>query len=158
VLPDLSDVRIISLTLQDDGPTVLIRLVLATFPDRPPVRWQRHAYNAAILELRLFGASGLRLEGWSTDNVATVSLVRNVASVHLEMVGPGVLFLAHGIAADVSRIEGYHRASAAGASGTGEGCGSRKLGQRGDGGRKSVGGISQEGRGSGPGGPREEQD
>jgi hypothetical protein len=47
---------------------------------------------------------------------------------------------------------------AAGASGVGEGCGGKEIGQRGGRERKGVGGISQKGRSCWPRGPREKQD
>jgi hypothetical protein len=108
VLPELADVSILSVAMQRDGPTVLIRLILPVFPDQPPVRW-RHGYNAAILELRLFGVSGLLMKGWTNDNIGTVTLVREAASIELKISGPGVLFSANAIAVDISHVKGYQR-------------------------------------------------
>jgi hypothetical protein len=110
-VPQLRDVRVMSVLMQEDGPTVLLRCCLPAFPDKPPLKWQRHAYNAAFLELRLLGASGLRLEGWSHENLGTVMLTRNGSSVRLEISGQRIPFTADALAADVTHIEGYHCAN-----------------------------------------------
>jgi hypothetical protein len=99
-----------SVLVQDDGPTVLVRCCLPTFPDRPPLKWQRHNYNGAIVELRLLGASGVRLDGWSHENLGSVGLTRNSSLVRLEISGSHARFTADAIDAEVSHLEGYHRA------------------------------------------------
>jgi hypothetical protein len=108
-VPQLRGIRVMSVFVQDDGPTMLIRCCLPTFPDRPPLKWQHRAYNAAVLELRLLGVSGVRLEGWSNDNVGTVALTRNESSVRLEISGSRILVAADALDAEITHVEGYHR-------------------------------------------------
>jgi hypothetical protein len=110
--PDLSRVRVMRLELDEQGPTLLIRIELPTFPDTPPLRWRRHCYDAAIMELRLFGVSELRIDGWTTDNVGGISLYRNGDSVRFQSLGRGTSVSATGVGADVHRIEGYRRGAA----------------------------------------------
>ena len=99
-----------SVSVRDDGPTIQIRCQLPTFPDHPPVRWQRREYNAAVLELRLLAAASVRLEGWSNQNVGTVVLTRNGPAVRLEISGPQIFVTADALGADITHVEGYHRA------------------------------------------------
>lgn len=49
--PALNYVRIMHVALDDDGPTLLVKINMPVLPDNPPVRWQRQQYNAAVLEL-----------------------------------------------------------------------------------------------------------
>ena len=108
--PELAEVRIMHVEVDEQGPTALVKLELPAFPDKPPLRWHQHENNAAILELRLFGISKLHLEGWTTNNTATVTLLRGGGLVNLEIIGHDMHLSASGIAADIHRIEGYRRA------------------------------------------------
>ena len=108
--PELSNVRIMAVSMNEDGPTVLIKIELPVFPDKPPLRWRRSGFNAAIMELRLFGISELRLEGWTVNNVAAILLYKNGAEVCFEAVGRSTVFSARGLTADVAGVAGYCRA------------------------------------------------
>lgn len=108
--PELSNVRIMAVSMHEDGPTVLIKIELPFFPDKPPLRWRQSGFNAAIMELRLFGVSELRLDGWTINNVARISLYRKDAVVCCEVVGQSTVISARGLAADVAGVVGYCRA------------------------------------------------
>ena len=56
------------------------------------------------MELRLFGISELRLEGWTVNNVAGISLYRNGAEVCFEAVGQSTVNSARGLTADVAGV------------------------------------------------------
>jgi hypothetical protein len=108
-VPQLRDVRVMSVLLQDDGPTVLVRCSLPTVPDKPSLKWKRHAYDAAIVELRLLSVSEVRLESWSNESTGTLALTRNGSAVRCEISGPRIVFAADAIAVDITHVAGYHR-------------------------------------------------
>jgi hypothetical protein len=100
-----------TIQLADDGPTVPVRCSLPTFPDKPPLRWKHHGYNAAIIELRLVGASEIRIEGWSNESTGTITLNMNGSAARFVISGPRLRFTADALAVDITHVEGYHRAS-----------------------------------------------
>lgn len=108
-VPQLSGVRVMSIHLDDDGPTVLVRCSLPTFPDKPPLRWKQHAYDAVLIELRLFGASDVRLEAWSNESTGTVALTRDGSAIHALIAGEGIRFAADALSVEITHVEGYHR-------------------------------------------------
>jgi hypothetical protein len=98
-----------SIHLDDDGPTVLVRCSLPTFPDKPTLRWKHRDYNAVLVELRLLGASDVRLERWSNESTATVSLKSNGSAVRVTISGPAIQFAAKALSVDINHVEGYCR-------------------------------------------------
>jgi Immunity protein 50 len=73
--PSLEMIRVLSINLNQEGPTVRIALALNDYPSKPSPRWSRTA-NAVTLNLLMLGVDTVTLEGWCTDNIATIDIER----------------------------------------------------------------------------------
>jgi Immunity protein 50 len=84
--PRLDQVEVISLALLRDGPTLEVVVELATFPDRRSPRWDASA-NAAQARFRFFSLREVRIEGWGTTNIGSLSLSPVAGGVQFEFHG-----------------------------------------------------------------------
>jgi hypothetical protein len=75
--PSLEDVEIASITLDREGPTIALSILLRDYPTKPSPRWKRSGVNAVAMRLQLLGVSSAIIEGWSISNRATVTLKRD---------------------------------------------------------------------------------
>jgi hypothetical protein len=73
--PSLSNVEVTSLSIDRDGPALGVSVAVGMFPKTPPSRWPKSA-NAVTIQLELIGVSGFSLSGWSTENIATITIQR----------------------------------------------------------------------------------
>ena len=74
--PDLSNVRLHEVTLQQDGPRVTLRLDLAEFPSNPPFKWATSRHNCVQITLVLLGIVQIHLDRWSTNNLGALAIER----------------------------------------------------------------------------------
>jgi hypothetical protein len=72
--PELSMVRVREMVLQEDGPTLKLRLDLPRYPDRPPRKWAAQGFNTVQVEVSLSGLRAISLEGFGSEIEADVSL------------------------------------------------------------------------------------
>jgi hypothetical protein len=72
--PSLEDVELLSVTLSQDGPTMLLVIALNESPSKPSPRWQRAQPNAVSVKLQLFVVENIRLEGWATDTKVRIDI------------------------------------------------------------------------------------
>ena len=78
-VPSLEDVEIVSITMDREGPTIMLSILLRDYPTKPSPRWNRNGVNAVALRLQLLGVVSTIIEGWSNSNRATVTLERDAA-------------------------------------------------------------------------------
>jgi hypothetical protein len=79
--PSLESVEITTLDLDRDGPTLTLSVLLRDYPVRPPTRWQRSGFNTAAIRLQMLGVENVMLEGWSTENRATITVERDLGGL-----------------------------------------------------------------------------
>lgn len=65
--PTLSEVVLHELTLNRDGPRLILRFDVNTFPDSPPKKWVVSRYNRVQLKLLAVGVRKFSAEGFDTD-------------------------------------------------------------------------------------------
>lgn len=74
--PRLESVTVHSIDFQHDGPNMLLRLRLASYPQQPPQKWAAQGFDTASLSLLVIGVEQVRLTGWDVDVVGNVTLER----------------------------------------------------------------------------------
>ena len=87
--PSLNGVRVLEVTLHQDGPRVSLRVDLNEFPDRPPRKWTAGGFNRVQLILVLIEVRSLSIQGWSLNNVVDAILERTSDGVVLRLHGRG---------------------------------------------------------------------
>jgi Immunity protein 50 len=75
-VPCLDKVSVTEIKLGWDGPSLSLHALLPDFPDTPPPRWVHERYNAVALQLDFWGITNLHINGWSTQNSATIDVAR----------------------------------------------------------------------------------
>ncbi|MGW3112240.1 Imm50 family immunity protein [Streptomyces sp. SID4982] len=73
-VPPLSGVRVREIRLLEDGPALVLRFDLSTFPDRAPEKWVAQGFNTVQLEIMFSGLRSLSVEGFGVEVVADVVL------------------------------------------------------------------------------------
>jgi hypothetical protein len=74
--PDLRSVRIHEIRFHQDGPVCLLRFDLNEFPQAPPPKWIQSEANQVQVTVGLLGVRTVRMEGWTTDNLADIAFSR----------------------------------------------------------------------------------
>ncbi|QTE00590.1 hypothetical protein S1361_24880 [Streptomyces cyanogenus] len=74
--PELTGVHVREVVLNEDGPTLKLRLDLPRYPDQPPKKWKAQGFNTVQIEVSFSGLRSLTLEGFGTDVNADMSLHR----------------------------------------------------------------------------------
>src|SRR5437016_2870185 len=72
--PSLKNVEVFSVLIDREGPTITVEIALNEAPSKPSPRWERINANAVTLKLQMLGVESVTLEGWATDNKATIDI------------------------------------------------------------------------------------
>lgn len=74
MVPRLDGVRLHEVILHQDGPTLVLRVDLAEFPEVPPVRWLKAAHNTVQVRLALDDVLETQILGWARNNIGRLSI------------------------------------------------------------------------------------
>jgi hypothetical protein len=108
--PSLEDVEIASITMDREGPTIALSILLRDYPTKPSRRWKTSGVNAVALHLQLLGVGSIAIEGWSISNRATVTLERDDADqIRVHAAGENLRFECSCGWLRVDGVTGYHR-------------------------------------------------
>jgi len=108
--PNLEDVEIASITMDREGPTVALSILLRDYPTKPSSRWKSNGVNAVALRLQLLGVGSLAIEGWSISNRATITLDRDDADqIQVRAAGQNLQLKCRCGWLRVDGVTGYHR-------------------------------------------------
>ena len=108
--PSLENVDIASITMDHDGPTVTLSILLRDFPNKPSPRRKTTGVNAVAMRLQLLGLESLTIEGWSILNRATINIERRDADrIQLAAVGQKLRLKCTCGWLRVEGVTGYHR-------------------------------------------------
>ena len=110
--PLLAGVRMHEVQFHQDGPSVLLRFDLSAFPDSPPKKWVASNFNRVQLVLRFGGIADVSLEGWATDNIGDIELVKDGSGVRMRFLAVSSRLECHATVVDVGKISGYCSTSA----------------------------------------------
>ncbi|MCC7423269.1 MAG: hypothetical protein IT428_23585 [Planctomycetaceae bacterium] len=105
--PSLCRVNLHAINMNRDGPTVTLRFDLSTYPDRVPPKWVARQCNTAHLTLRLLAVKSLQIEGWDTEIVGDIDIVKDAHGVCMSFHSDVVRVTCSAGFVDVERIEGY---------------------------------------------------
>jgi hypothetical protein len=89
VPPSLNGVRVLEVSLHQDGPFVSIRINLNEFPDAPPKEWVANGFNRVQITLMFIEVEDLKIRGWSSNNIVDVVIERRSDRVSVIMRGQG---------------------------------------------------------------------
>jgi hypothetical protein len=93
---DPDGVRVLEVSLHQDGPRALIRFDLNEFPKQPPAKWMQSRANRVQIRLMGIGVRDMEIRGWSANDVADI----NVAAASpdgLRLVAQGEGFYLKGV-------------------------------------------------------------
>jgi len=111
-VPSLTDVEIVRVVLERDGPTVEIDAALNQRPDKISKRLQSAGANAVTLRLQLLGVESVSLEGWETENRATVEIRPGVSSrIGVSVAGPHIRLSCNCSWVRIAGLTAYRRES-----------------------------------------------
>jgi hypothetical protein len=75
-IPSLRNVNLHQITLNRDGPSVLLRFDLIEFPTSPPKKWKTSGFNCVQLVLMLIGVQRLSIAGWNSNCRCDLTIFR----------------------------------------------------------------------------------
>lgn len=78
--PPLSEVEIVSLAIERDGPSVVIQIAINESPRNLSPRLERTGANAVAMSLQLLAVKSLSISGWGTENRGSIEIRRNTPS------------------------------------------------------------------------------
>jgi len=112
VAPSLTDVEVVSVLIDRDGPTVAVEITLNEQPSKPSPRWEKIAANAINLKLQLLGVESVALDGWATENKATIDIHPGSATkIEVRVTGPTTKFKCCCQWLRIAGLTGYRRES-----------------------------------------------
>ena len=106
-VPLLISVVLHEVSLHRDGPRVIVRFDLPEFPVNPPRKWVAQQFNVAQLKLIFDGIHDISLQGWSTNPVVDISIIRAGDRVKASVSSAAVQINIDCDAVLVSSISGY---------------------------------------------------
>jgi hypothetical protein len=111
VPPTLGDVEVVSVLISRDGPTVEVHLALDETPNRLSARLKTIHANAVTLKLQLLEVDELTLEGWATENRASIDIAANDAkNIEVSIKGSTMRFRCHCRWIRIDGVTPYRRA------------------------------------------------
>lgn len=81
--PSLAQVNLHEVQLNRDGPTVLLRFDLDTFPTNPPPKWRASGFNTVQVRLMGIGMHRFSLSGWGTTQFGPLSILTSARGVEV---------------------------------------------------------------------------
>jgi hypothetical protein len=94
--PSLHGVRVLEVSLHQDGPRALIRFDLNEFPKQPPAKWMQSRANRVQIRLMGIGVRDMEIRGWSANDVADIE-VAAASPDGLRLVAQGEGFYLKGV-------------------------------------------------------------
>lgn len=73
-VPSLESALLKEIILDRNGPQVIWKIELPTFPDKPPARWKFRDYNIVQLELHLWELASINIRLWTPHNEVHASI------------------------------------------------------------------------------------
>jgi hypothetical protein len=77
--PELRQVRVHEVTLSRDGPQVMIRFDLPTYPAEPAVKWKSQGFNTVQVQVVFVGAWDVSLRGFGRDPLVDIDITKDDA-------------------------------------------------------------------------------
>src|SRR5690625_1019051 len=76
-VPELINVNIINVKLEDQGRKVSLLFVMPEYADHPPKKWHRLKYNSIVVELNFFDVNDLSFTSTNKDLSGDISIESN---------------------------------------------------------------------------------
>lgn len=106
-IPFLCDVRVHEIQLHQDGPSIVIRIDLNSYPTSPPRKWAAGQCNRVQITLFLFSVTAVELHGWGNDNVGNVEMSREDGQIRVRFTAATTELDARVGFVSVSKISAY---------------------------------------------------
>ncbi|MFD2935457.1 Imm50 family immunity protein [Spirosoma flavum] len=74
--PCLEKIEVSKIIMSYDGPSFTIIFDVKNYPMNPPEKWKQYSYNQAQIALQLWDVKDVKIEGWSTINIADISFLQ----------------------------------------------------------------------------------
>ena len=108
VAPSLERLRVLEVTLHEDGPSVSLRCNLNDFPKQPPAKWIKAEANRVQITLSCFGVRRLKIDGWGTNNLVSIRMEKLEGDAFiLEAVGDAVCLRAESRRVTLDKVTAY---------------------------------------------------
>ncbi|MDN3265459.1 Imm50 family immunity protein [Streptomyces sp. CSDS2] len=104
--PPLNRVLVHEVALNQDGPTLRLRIDLSRYPAQPPQKWVAQGFNTVQVEITFGGVRTITLEGFGTNSVADISLDKN-NGINIIAASPEIRLSANAEFAFISQLRAY---------------------------------------------------
>jgi len=112
IAPSLKDVEVVALRIDRDGPTITVDIALSEQPSKLSPRWERISANAVTLTLQLLGVETVSLDGWATENQATIDINPGSSTkIEVQITGATTQFRCRCQWLRIAGLTGYRRES-----------------------------------------------
>lgn len=86
-LPELKQVSIKQIELQDNAKSCCVRIDLNKYSENPPAKWKLNKFNTVQIVLRLVDISSVSIKGWDTLNLVDFSFEKFDNKISLKVEG-----------------------------------------------------------------------
>ncbi|MCX4716477.1 MULTISPECIES: CPCC family cysteine-rich protein [Streptomyces] len=106
-VPELDGITVREICWHWEGPSLLIRFDLPTYPDNPPHEWRESHFDTAQVELRLLDAAAALEAGQDSNPVGSITLSKGAAApVHATLDAERFRVRANAQRAYIQRLSG----------------------------------------------------
>ncbi len=106
-IPELMGVELHDIVFNRDGPTVVLRIDFANFPEKPPAKWLAQGFNCVQMQLALIAVKNTSFIRWGSHG--KVDLHFKNANEHIFVTANGLEteFAITSMFATIIKVEGY---------------------------------------------------
>jgi len=106
-VPELINVNIINVKLEDQGRKVSLLFVMPEYADHPPKKWNRLKYNSIVVELNFFDVNDLSFTSTNKDLSGDISIESNDHNTLKVRVSGTLTLSLEASGGLIQKIEGY---------------------------------------------------
>ncbi|MEW5659489.1 Imm50 family immunity protein [Streptomyces cinereoruber] len=105
-VPDLRGLSLHGVEFRREGPSLMLRFDLPSYPAEPPAKWAARGFDTVQVVMGLSGVRTAALDGFASDPVADISLYAR-DGVTVEVASASVRLRATADTAYVARLSAY---------------------------------------------------
>ncbi|MET9351289.1 Imm50 family immunity protein [Streptomyces termitum] len=108
--PDLTGLNLHSIEFNREGPSLLLRFDMPSYPENPPEKWKKQGFNTIQVTIGLSGVKNPVLNGFTTSPVVDITL-KSQGEITLDVESDSLKLHATAATVYVSKISAYRTSS-----------------------------------------------
>ncbi|MGJ7414467.1 Imm50 family immunity protein [Streptomyces cinereoruber] len=105
-VPDLRRLNLHSVEFNREGPSLLLKFDMPSYPENPPAKWKKQGFNVVQVTIGLSGVKNSKLNGFTTSPVVDITL-RSQGEITLDVDSNSLQIHATAATVYVSSISAY---------------------------------------------------